>query len=124
MSKWSERAERAMVTIIRRGQMTLTADDITYIADHPDESHKANARNNAVGPFFNSMRAKGYIKSTNIVHKSISPTRRSGRNLEWTVTSRGLQWAEKYSLPEEPKPVDAPPEAPTVRIIPRLSRRR
>jgi hypothetical protein len=63
----------------------VTSDDFIEAVGVPDQEHKANARNNAVGSMFREMHARGVIELAGRTVRSRQPHRKGGMIQVWRV---------------------------------------
>lgn len=68
-----------------------------------DDEHGANSTQSALGHLLPKLATQGYLIRTDRTIKSKSPKRKSGRDLLWTVTDNGREWAHEFLAQQSPR---------------------
>jgi hypothetical protein len=86
---WKENAWRALRAFAASGA-AFTVNDLLDLVGHPDQTHKPNGRNSAVGSLFAHASRIGLIESVGVRHAT-TPSRKQGMVRIWKgkATSSG-----------------------------------
>ncbi len=82
---WRVEAQRALAVLAASGQK-FTADDLVAQVGMPDNGHKPNGRNNAIGSVFGEATSEKLIVAVGVT-RSTTPTRKGGMVRIWQGTS-------------------------------------